>query len=66
VTIIGSETTICASTNTSIEFLTEFGDLPLLILDISLLADISTGHITYYLANITAVQDGKLRHPSMI
>lgn len=58
VTIVGPETYICDSTNVTIEFLSEFGNLPDIIVNTTLLSDPATNHITYYLANITTIQDG--------
>ena len=57
-TVIGTESFICQSTNITIEFLTEFGDLPAILVNTTLLEDPIDNHATHFLANITTIQDG--------
>mmetsp|Transcript_6213 Transcript_6213/g.9365 ORF Transcript_6213/g.9365 Transcript_6213/m.9365 type:complete len:755 (+) Transcript_6213:104-2368(+) len=58
VTIIGPETTICESSNVTIEFKSEFGDLPLLVLNSTVLDHTMNNHFGRFLANVTELRAG--------
>merc|ERR1712000_761864 len=50
--------TICESSNVTIEFKSEFGDLPLLVLNSTVLDHTMNNHFGRFLANVTELRAG--------